>query len=398
MSPQLSAMPSAVPSASRCRDSSSLFETETANGNNVSNLTTIIQAADEAYRSAHVRLDTVVRSNADLPSMCSPTGGPRFALRKRKVSVTAPCTREPKENQAASNASCSSFLDGLFATDESDHYVTSDEGDSCPSTPVPQRKKARLGRCSKSYASFAHLSGSTRVSTRLSTSSYLEKSCGLQAKKHMQHSNASSKTKSSVDSKVLADSLQAAKDLADAVFPHLPATVSNADSIQLATSTAKAALSTTHCISAAPSTAPSSADLSSQTVAEGQNVPAPANNPHVEPELKVKEEEKKEQTELTLSDLQSFQDQQATINKVEESFSSVESADSYGWFLPLDDEADHGVIDAYSSSLSESGNSSSNLLAFQAPVSAKAGCTDHEAEVEWAKAADTIDDVLGDFF
>ena len=35
-------------------------------------------------------------------------------------------------------------------------------------------------------------------------------------------------------------------------------------------------------------------------------------------------------------------------------------------------------------------------LAFQAHTAPKA--SNHDAEVEWAKAADTVDDVLGDFF
>ena len=39
---------------------------------------------------------------------------------------------------------------------------------------------------------------------------------------------------------------------------------------------------------------------------------------------------------------------------------------------------------------------SSENLAFQAPTAPKGPA--QEAEVEWAQAADTVDDVLGDFF
>ena len=40
--------------------------------------------------------------------------------------------------------------------------------------------------------------------------------------------------------------------------------------------------------------------------------------------------------------------------------------------------------------------SSSTTLAFSAATAPNA--VSHDAEVEWAKAADTVDDVLGDFF
>lgn len=61
----------------------------------------------------------------------------------------------------------------------------------------------------------------------------------------------------------------------------------------------------------------------------------------------------------------------------------------YGWFVEIDDDYSEHDVDAYSSSANKS-------LAFVAPTAPKAD--NHDAEVEWAKAADTIDDVLGDFF
>ena len=67
------------------------------------------------------------------------------------------------------------------------------------------------------------------------------------------------------------------------------------------------------------------------------------------------------------------------------------SKDSYGWFVAM--EEDDGLreepVDPYMSR-------SSSQLAFQAPTAPNAAVQD--AEVEWAKAADTVDDVLGDFF
>ena len=78
-----------------------------------------------------------------------------------------------------------------------------------------------------------------------------------------------------------------------------------------------------------------------------------------------------------LSDLQSF-----TTEKPQK--------ESYGWFVEMDEEETPLVKDPYATT------TKSAELAFQAPTAPKA--TNDDAEVEWAKAADTVDDVLGDFF
>jgi hypothetical protein len=71
----------------------------------------------------------------------------------------------------------------------------------------------------------------------------------------------------------------------------------------------------------------------------------------------------------------------------------INGVDSFGWFVDLDGESNATVRDNQANLiLSES----SYDLAFQAPTVPK-GVSD-EAELEWAKAADTVDDVLGDFF
>jgi hypothetical protein len=68
--------------------------------------------------------------------------------------------------------------------------------------------------------------------------------------------------------------------------------------------------------------------------------------------------------------------------------------ESYGWFVEMDEEDDN-----VPASTTIDPNVSSNMgeLTFQAPTASKAA-KNHDAEVEWAKAADTVDDVLGDFF
>jgi len=71
-----------------------------------------------------------------------------------------------------------------------------------------------------------------------------------------------------------------------------------------------------------------------------------------------------------------------------------EKNESYGWFVEMEDEQsknnDVAAADPYAVAARTQG------LAFQAPTAPKAD--NQDAEVEWAKAADTVDDVLGDFF
>jgi len=64
--------------------------------------------------------------------------------------------------------------------------------------------------------------------------------------------------------------------------------------------------------------------------------------------------------------------------------------ESFGWFVDLDDHqhVEARTVSSYSASCSD--------LAFQAPTAPHA--THNDAEVQWAKAADTVDDVLCDFF
>ena len=71
---------------------------------------------------------------------------------------------------------------------------------------------------------------------------------------------------------------------------------------------------------------------------------------------------------------------------------STANEESYGWFVEMDNEAPSTkTTDPYAAKPNTTGN-----LAFSAPTAPKA--VNYDAEVEWAKAADTVDDVLGDFF
>jgi hypothetical protein len=69
---------------------------------------------------------------------------------------------------------------------------------------------------------------------------------------------------------------------------------------------------------------------------------------------------------------------------------SSEIEKDYGWFVEMDDEVGTKcVVDPYSAV-------HTTTLSFCAPTAPKAN--NYDNEIEWAKAADTVDDVLGDFF
>jgi hypothetical protein len=67
-----------------------------------------------------------------------------------------------------------------------------------------------------------------------------------------------------------------------------------------------------------------------------------------------------------------------------------QTKESFGWFVDLDD---HETVETRLELL---GSVSCEDLGFQASTAPKRDS--NEAEVQWAKAADTVDDVLGDFF
>ena len=81
------------------------------------------------------------------------------------------------------------------------------------------------------------------------------------------------------------------------------------------------------------------------------------------------------------------------LSDLQSSVAENEMAETYGWFVEVDaDGPIHVVKDPYQ----DAAAAAKNTLAFSA---ATAPCADdHADEVEWAKAADTVDDVLGDFF
>ena len=78
------------------------------------------------------------------------------------------------------------------------------------------------------------------------------------------------------------------------------------------------------------------------------------------------------------------------VSDLQTSHTENTEKESYGWFVEMDEEYAHDAAPAYENL------SRSNDLAFKAPTAPKA--ENYDAELAWAKAADTVDDVLGDFF
>lgn len=78
------------------------------------------------------------------------------------------------------------------------------------------------------------------------------------------------------------------------------------------------------------------------------------------------------------------------LSDLQSSLAENSEKESYGWFVEMDEEYVHETTtEAYDPSQAPD-------LAFKAPTAPKAD--NYDAELEWAKAADTVDDVLGDFF
>mmetsp|Transcript_25273 Transcript_25273/g.73122 ORF Transcript_25273/g.73122 Transcript_25273/m.73122 type:complete len:417 (+) Transcript_25273:87-1337(+) len=387
-------------------------------------LSSLIEAADEAYQK------TSDESTSSSSSVSAPVhAGPgrmttssnhpinstnahrpaRFNLRKRKV-VSVSGTSCAGSLAAVNSA----FLSGLFADleqttaagtsfppsaphataeDEAEeHYVT--DGESCPNSPVPSpKKRPRLGRtlsrCTKSYAS---LSGLGASSTYNSTDSYVDGKFSGQKAATVGTSTApalpadedllatAGTAPSAVASDVLADSLCAAAALADAIFPHLPATVSDSPLRKTSHHEAYNAIS---------------ADLTAQP-ASSTEVPTAGHHAdplHVEPEMTL--EEVFAPTLAALATGVGVGVAAAGPASAAVTPTDADRGESYGWYLDLDtdvDASEEHITDAYDGNHNH--ESSASSLAFQVPVSAAA--SSHEAEVEWAKAADTVDDVLGD--
>ncbi|KAG7349088.1 hypothetical protein IV203_011685 [Nitzschia inconspicua] len=75
--------------------------------------------------------------------------------------------------------------------------------------------------------------------------------------------------------------------------------------------------------------------------------------------------------------------------------SDSEELSSFGWFVDTDEDVDDYRPAAAPVPVAQSNPGD---LAFQAPTAPKGRSIQDDAEIEWAKAADTVDSVLGDMF
>lgn len=81
---------------------------------------------------------------------------------------------------------------------------------------------------------------------------------------------------------------------------------------------------------------------------------------------------------------------------LQSSNTETEDKECYGWFVEMDNNDSAQSAHMAAMNPYEQSSSANSGLAFVAHTAPEAD--NHDAEVEWAKAADTVDDVLGDFF
>ena len=142
-----------------------------------------------------------------------------------------------------------------------------------------------------------------------------------------------------------------------------------------------------------PSTATSkSADISSATAVVFPNLPATVSNSSYGNNMNtINHPASSPITTLThvISDLQSSNTEKP---------SQILANDTYGWFVEMEDEssATYSIFTPTSSLPLVNPYFAPKDLAFTAQVAPKAD--NYDAELEWATAADTVDDVLGCFF
>ena len=103
----------------------------------------------------------------------------------------------------------------------------------------------------------------------------------------------------------------------------------------------------------------------------------------------------------TVSASYSFQLEPTSTTIVTAGFTKEINQDNgdFGWFVFTDlDEQEESLGYGNVSSLSVGSSTTTVPLAFSAPTAPLAATHANQAAVEWAKAADTVDEVLGDFF
>ena len=294
-------------------------------------------------------------TSVDVPSLegCAKAGSRRFNLKKRSFD----------QNKMALTSYNSAFLSGLFADvaraslsqDEEDVPATAptatidepDEEEEARFDHTLSSKRSRvsltksLSRCARSCKNLAEVLSPVGVdafdgSEAPTTSGFNFKSLEPNCSLSMERMNSLHFQLNCVDPSPSPKSVKSVIDIIDMAFPHLPATVSDSS-----------------CSRSAP--------------------------------------KQQQQQDLTHAS-----DQQVSDAETLTTSSTVASGkDSYGWFVELDDDDHQDYQDLSADPYKRT--SSSMDLAFTAPTAPKR-ISNVEAEVEWAKAADTVDDVLGDFF
>jgi hypothetical protein len=236
----------------------------------------------------------------------------------------------------------SAFLSGLFAdVANASISTTIPEGEEEDAQPIKKTRISKtksLSRCGRSFK-ILNEALTSAVTNQVPTSPAQANTDFFACEAVSFHSSCSLHDQLNL---VALSSGADVTSAANLVFPNLPATVSNP---YCSAATTTAATATHSTISSSPS---------------------------------------KSTLIRVISDLQS------SVNG--EPSCDAEKQESYGWFVQLEDD----VVVAPAPEVMPDPYAGPQDLAFSAYTAPKAD--NYDAEVEWAKAADTVDDVLGDFF
>lgn len=104
---------------------------------------------------------------------------------------------------------------------------------------------------------------------------------------------------------------------------------------------------------------------------------------------------------LTQTSVQAAQVLETPLNTESSDVEGTEQGDTYGWFVEMDEEhvqQRFSAVEAATESCKAIASPPDAELTFRTATVANQVTVELDSEVEWAKAADTVDDVLGELF
>ncbi len=331
------------------------------NGSSMSN-SEIAQAADEAF-SHHKRLDTCVGFNEHNSVACYPNpldsrGNSRVQLRKRKKDFESAMS----EYASTAHDFNSDFLSGIFRD------ISEAEQNSTSSAPnVVSNRNDNDGKMQNRVLDDELSHPKKKFKTRGSINSM------SRSRRSFTCLQSLTPTSNPVEHTQVGSS---AGDAIPLPARRVSVTSPRVSHILTGASSETGVLDTT-CIH----------NLVDKVLADSKSLVFPRLPPTVS-------ESSCSSNNLTQTSVQAVQGPGTPSSHIE---GSVKTKDTYGWFVDMDLDEDSERADVISAAQESCKASIGDDLSFKAFTAPKKP-TQLDEEVEWAKAADTVDDVLGDFF